>query len=57
MCWEVTQRPETGRKDGVSCVPPKVVLGAGRKDGISSSRELDSRYDYLGVSGTLMCDA
>ena len=22
----------TGRKDGVSCFPPKVMLGAGRKD-------------------------
>ena len=48
---------ETGRKDGVSCVPPKVMLGAGRKDGMSCSRELDSRYDYLGASCTLMCDA
>ena len=35
MCWEVAQRPETGRKDGVSCVPPKVMLGAGCKDGVS----------------------
>ena len=48
---------ETGRKDGVSCVPPKVMLGAGRKDGMSFSRELDSRYDYLGASRTRMCDA
>ena len=30
---------------------------AGRKDGMSCSRELDSRYDYLGASRTLMCDA
>ena len=35
---------------------PKVMLGAGRKDGVSCSRELDSRYDYLGVSCSLMCD-
>ena len=28
--------------------PPKVMLGAGRKDGVSCSQELDSRYDYLG---------
>ena len=37
--------------------PPKVMLGARRKDGVSCSRELDSRYDYLGVSCSLMCDA
>ena len=48
---------ETGRKDGVSCVTPKVMLGARRKDGKSCSRELDSRYHYLGVSGSLLCDA
>ena len=48
---------ETGRKDGVSCVPPKVMLGAGGKDGMSCSRELDSGYDYLGVSCSLMCHA
>jgi len=36
---------------------PKVMLGAERKDGVSCSRELDSRYDYLGVSCSLMCDA
>ena len=57
MCREVVQRAETGRKDGMSCVPPKVVLGAGRKDGMRCSQELDSRYDYLGVSYSLMCDA
>ena len=50
MCWEVAQRPKTRRKDGVRCVPPKVMLGAGRKDDMSFSRELDSRYDYPGVS-------
>ena len=48
---------ETGCKDGVSCVLPKVMLGAGRKDGMSCSQELDSRYDYLGESCSLMCDA
>ena len=48
---------ETGRKDGVSCVPRQVMLGAGRKDDMSFSRELDSRYDYVGASCTLMCDA
>ena len=37
--------------------PPKVMLGAGRKDGVSYSRELDSRYDCLGVSCPLMCNA
>ena len=57
MCWEVAQRPKTRRKDGVRCVPPKVMLGAGRKDDMSFSRELDSRYDYVGASCTLMCDA
>ena len=57
MCWEVGQRAEIGRKDGVSCIPPKVMLGAGRKDGMSCSRELDSRYDHLGVTGSLLCDA
>jgi len=36
--------------------PPKVMLGAGCKDGMSSSQELDTRYDYLGVSCSLMCD-
>jgi len=29
--------------------PPKIMLGAGRKDGVSYSRELDWRYDYLGM--------
>ena len=57
MCWEVGQRAEIGRKDGVSGFPPKVMLGAGRKDGVSCSRELDTRYDYLGVSCSLVCDA
>ena len=33
--------------------PPKVMLGTGRKDGMSCSWELDSRYDYLGVSCSL----
>ena len=37
--------------------PPKVILGVGQKDGASCSQELDSRYDYLGVSSCLMCDA
>jgi len=36
--------------------PPKVMLGVGHKDGVSCSRELDSRYDYLGVSCSQMCD-
>lgn len=36
---------------------PKLMLGAGSKDDVSYSRELDSRYDYLGVSCALMCDA
>ena len=36
--------------------PPKVTLGAGHKDAVSYSQELDSRYDYLGVSYSLMCD-
>jgi len=35
---------------------PKVMLGAGRKDGVSRSRELGSRYNYHGVSCSLMCD-
>jgi len=29
--------------------PPKAMLGAGGKDDVSCSRELDSRYDYLGM--------
>jgi len=37
--------------------PIKVMLGAGCKVGVSCSQELDSRYDYLGVSYSLMCDA
>jgi len=37
--------------------PSKVMLGAGRTNGVSCSRELDSRYGYLGVSYSLMCDA
>ena len=37
--------------------PPKEMLGAGCKDGVSCLWELDSRYDYLGVSCFLMCDA
>ena len=37
--------------------PLKVMLGAGCKDGVSYSWELDSRYDYLGVGCFLMCDA
>ena len=37
--------------------PPKVMLGAGCKHGVSCSRELRSRYDYLGVSCSLRCDA
>ena len=57
MCWEVPKRAETIRKDYVSCVPPKVMLGAGHKDDMSYSWELDSRYDYLGASRTLMFDA
>ena len=57
MSYEVGQRAKAGRKDGVRGFPHKVMLGAGRKDGMSCSRELDSRYDYLGVSGSLMCDA
>ena len=57
MCWEVGQRAEIGRKYGVSCIPPYVTLGAGCKDGMTYSRELHSRYDYLGVSCSLMCDA
>jgi len=36
--------------------PPKVILGAGRRDGVSWSQKLDSRYDCLGVSYSLMCD-
>ena len=36
--------------------PPNVMLGAGRKDSLSSFRELDSRYDYLGVSCCLTED-
>ena len=57
MCWEVSLRAETGSNDGVSCFPPMVMLGAGCKDGVSCSRELDSRYDYLGVSCSPVCDA
>ena len=57
MCWEVGLRAETGCNDGVNCFPHTVMLGAGCKDGVSCSRELDSRYDDLGVSGSLMCDA
>jgi len=37
--------------------PPKVMLGARCKDGMSCSRELDSRDDYLGVGCSLMCEA
>ena len=37
--------------------PLKVMSGARRKDGVSCSRELDLRYDYLGVSCSLMRDA
>ena len=48
---------KTGRKDGVSCFLPKVMLAAGRKDGMSCSRELDSGYDYLCVSCSLIFDA
>jgi len=37
--------------------PVRVILESGHKDGVSYSRELNSRYDYLGVSSPLMCDA
>jgi len=30
--------------------PPKIMLGGGRKDGVSCFRKLDSRYDYIGVN-------
>ena len=36
---------------------PKVMLRAGCNDGVGCSPVLDSRYGYLGVSGSLMCDA
>ena len=37
--------------------PLEVMLEAGRKYGMSYSRELDSRYNYLGMSCSLMYNA
>ena len=39
-------------------LPPNVMSGTGRRDDVSCSRELDSRYDYLTVSycSDMMCD-
>ena len=34
----------------------KVMLGARHKDGVSCCQQLGSRYNYLGVSCSLMCD-
>jgi len=36
--------------------PPEVMLRVKRKDGVSCSWKLDSRYDYLGVSCSVTCD-